>query len=437
MLKQYAAEKLATVPEASGALAERHARYFLGLLAQQGSGEKPEQRLAIRQDLPNIRAAWEWAAARQDLAALAPVIAPLHGFYTVQSWFEEGIAAFSFAANQFTDPRGAHPKQAPATCQLLMRLARMQIHVGRLDAARATLAQVVAVLPYVSDPDQHSTSLVYLAITHYYAGDYDQAAELAEESLRVSEQTGNREGIAFALNFMGSCAKAKGDYPQAQATFERAVRAYQALEDGIGAAMAINNLGNLAQATGDYAAAQGYYQECSALFKTHDHVHGAATTLANAGRLAVRQGNYAEARTMLTESLELKRGINDRRGMAVALVTLGDVATKTGTYAEAHAQLEQALTLAEAAGDLKLALDALVAVAALALALDRREAAARGVAYALGHKATAQESREWAEQVRAELGGLPSEAEAAARRWAREDTLAEVIARMLGETSLE
>jgi len=436
MLRQYAAEKLAPAPDDSGALAERHARYFLDILAGQGSGEKPEQRLAIRRDLPNLRAAWQWAATRQNLATLAPVIAPLHGFYTVQSWFEEGIATFQYAAEQFNEPPGARPEQAPALCQLLMRLARMQIHLGRLAAARATLAKVMDVLPYVSDPDQHSTSLVYLAITHYYAGDYEQAAALAQESLRVSEQTGNREGIAFALNFMGSCAKAKGDYAQAETAFARAVEVYQAMEDGIGAAMALNNLGNLAQATGDYAAAQRYYQECSALFKHHDHVHGAATTLANAGRLAVRQGLLDEARRMLTESLELKRAINDRRGMAVALVTLGDVATKTGAYAEAHEQLTQALTLAEAAGDLKLALDALVAVAALDLALGQREAAARCLAYALGHKATAQESREWAEEIRTELEGLSPEAEADARRWAKEDTLAEVIERALGEASL-
>jgi DNA-binding SARP family transcriptional activator/predicted ATPase/uncharacterized protein HemY len=432
MLRQYAAEKLAEQEDRATALAERHAQHYLDLVARQGSGEKPEQRLAIRQDLANVRAAWQWAG-RQDLAALRPVIAPLHGFYTVQSWFEEGIAAFTFAADRYAALADAQPELAPAYCQLLMRLARMQIHLGRLDAARSTLEEVQAQLGQVNDADQHSTALVYLAITHYYAGDYDRATALADESLRASEQTGNREGIAFALNFRGSCAKAKGDYAEARAAFDAAYRAYEALEDGIGAAMALNNLGNLEQATGDYEAAQRHYQRCSELFKTHDHLHGAATTLANAGRLAVRQGHFDDARRMLSESLELKRSINDRRGMAVALVTLGDVATKTGAHAEAHAHLTQALTLAEQAGDLKLALDALVAVAALDLALGRREAAARCVAFALAHKATAQESREWAEQVAAELGGVPPEAEAAARRWAQEDTLPEVIARALGE----
>jgi hypothetical protein len=94
---------------------------------------------------------------------------------------------------------------------------------------------------------------VYLAITHYYAGDCNQAMALAAASLRLAERTGNRPGPAFADHFLGSCAKATGSSARGRGPPR--------------AAMAINHLGNLAQARGDCAAAQRHDQVRSDLSK--------------------------------------------------------------------------------------------------------------------------------------------------------------------------
>ncbi|MBN1147452.1 MAG: tetratricopeptide repeat protein, partial [Anaerolineales bacterium] len=435
LLRQYAAEKLGELPAIQEAATKRHAAFYMDFLAGQGSGEETNQRAAIRADLANIHAAWQWIIKRQDLEAVERAATTLHNFYSAQSWFQEGIDAFQFALDQIAAQPAATSEQASVLCDLLGRQARMYSHIGQLETARSILEKAQSYLPQVESATRRSAVLGYLAITTYYAGDYGRAAELAEESLRLSEETDDQDGIAFALNFLGSCAKARGEYALARRYFEQSVDVYRRLQDGIGAAMVLNNLGNLAQATHDYANARRYYRECSDLFKANDHVHGAATMLANAGRLAVRQQAYDDARQLLTESLALKQEMNDRRGMAVALVSLGDVSVATGAYADAHEQLGQALTLARQSRDVNLVLDGLVTVAALALSQGQSEAASRLLAFALHHQAIAQETRERAEQLTDALGGLPVEAQTWARENGDESATEAVVAQVLQRKS--
>jgi tetratricopeptide (TPR) repeat protein len=397
LLRQYAAQHLAGQEGKLEATAVRHATFYLDLLAQQGDGESAEQRQTILAELPNVRAAWDWAARQQEEALLVRAAKPLHGFYSIQSWFQEGLEAFQFALTQLT----AHPAgRALVLCDLLSRKARLHIHVGQLAAARQALNEAQTYLPQVTDSERHATILGYLAITYFYAGDFAQASQLASESLRLAELAGDLGGIGFAHNFIGSCYKASGDYMLAGDHFHQSVAAYRRLNDELGAAMTLNNLGNLAQAMGDFAGAQAYYLECSRMFKALDHQHGAATTLSNAGRLALKQGDYEQARQLLTESLFLKRQQQDERGTAVALVGLGGVSLATGDLAQAGEELEEALALAQHSGDLKLTLEALSALAALAARNGRPEVAGQLVAFILAHKATAQEVRDAANELR-------------------------------------
>ncbi|MCA9875377.1 MAG: tetratricopeptide repeat protein [Anaerolineales bacterium] len=413
LLRQYAARHLTDFPAEPAQTAVRHAAYYIDFLVSQGDGSETGQRQAILAELPNIRLAWEGIARQQQESALLRAAKPLHGFYSAQSWFQEGIEAFQFALNQFTVDPAPSAERAETICDLLNRKARLHIHIGQLAAARQALADAMTSLPLVQDPERHAATLGYVAITHFYAGDFHRAAELAAESLRLAEASGNAEGMAFANNFLGSCHKALGDYDQAGTYFRRSAAIYRQQQDQLGEAMTLNNLGNLAQATGDFATAQAYYLECSALFKAINHTHGAATTLANAGRLALKQNDYTQARQLLLESLALKRAQNDERGTAVALVGLGGVSVAAGELAQAAAELNEALALARQCGDLKLTLEALNVQAALKARCGQPDQARQLLAYILGNKATAQEVRDAAEGLLAEVTAVLSPAAAA------------------------
>lgn len=398
LLRLYAGERLALTPDLQQRTADHHAAFYLSYLAAQGNGETSEQRAAIRLELANIRCAWEWSARRRSWDALSRAAATLHSFYSVQSWFQEGIDLFAQTLATLELSGEASPALAALRVELSGRKARMQIHIGELAQARAELERALVDVEQVDGPARGSV-LDSLAITHYYAGDYGRAAALARDSMQLAERAADQEGVGFALNFLGSCAKAQGDYQQAQTYFERAAEMSLVLKDEIGAAMVFNNLGNLLQLTGDWAGAQRYYQQSSELFKAQDHLHGAATTLANAGKLACKQGAYGQARALLSESLAMKRSIGDRRGEAVALAGLGDVALETAAYDESRANLLQALELAHQAGDRKLMLEVLVPWAELLLRLDRRAEGLAVLRFILGHPGSTQEARRRAEAL--------------------------------------
>jgi predicted ATPase/DNA-binding SARP family transcriptional activator len=404
LLRQFAAEKQAEYTGVLDTAPQRHADYYLHFVTQQGSGEDTAQRAALRAALPNIRAAWQFAAQKHALAQLESAAVILHNFFSIQSWFLEGLELFAFALAHIPDENPPTSAFASALCELLSRKARMHIHIGQMEAARPELERAVSLMRYLDDPDRRSVVLGYLAITHYYAGDYTAAITLAQESQQLSEETQNPEGLAFAQNFLGSCYKSQGNYVRARASFEQAVKTYKAYDDSIGAAMVLNNLGNLAQAMKDFDGAQAYYQECAALFKTHDHIHGAATTLANAGKLALRQGQFETARALLEESLTLKQQLNDQRGVAVARVSLGDLAVRTGAPAQARAHYAQSLSLAHGSGDIRLALEILAAVLEFWVNLGESERAASLWAFICQHPALSQEARERGEKAAEGLG---------------------------------
>ncbi len=426
MLGQYAAEQLQDDPAAQQDVQELHAAFYLTLLSGQGNGEDSDHRHTIQTELANVRAAWHRAAAQQQYDVLLKSAPTLHNFYSVQSWFREGIDAFQFALEQLSDTTPMTTVQAQTRSELLGRKARMHIHIGQLEAANRDLDTALKYLQHVDDPTRLSSIRGYAAITAFYAGDFVRATELAQQSLELASQTGDKDGMAFGYNFLGSCAKAQGDYALAQTRFTQAVAVCRQLGDELGEAMVLNNLGNAAQAMGDFAAAQEYYLTCSRLFKAHDHTHGASTTLANAGRLAAKLGNFTEAQSLLSESVALKREMQDERGTAVALVGLGDVSISTKDYTTAQEQLAEALTLAHKSGDVKLVLEILAVLSRLSQAQQQETRAARLLAFVLSHKATAQEVRESAQQAKEQF---ESNLFSTAQAWAKQQTLDDVVSK--------
>ncbi|HND48037.1 MAG TPA: tetratricopeptide repeat protein [Anaerolineales bacterium] len=392
LLKQYTFEKLSSQQEWLKNASARHTSFYLTFLTGQGDGESPQERAAIRPELDNIRLAWESAAREDRIVELEQTAGTLHGFFSVQSWFEEGTALFQHILTLIE--ASSHANADGLRCDLLGRNARMHIQIGQLEKARSDLKQAQTYLEHLDDPSRRARVLDSLAINSYYAGDYPQATALALESLALSESMSNADGAAFSLNFLGSCAKAAGDFAKSHEYFERSVSAYRTMQDEIGAAMVMNNLGNLLQAQGDLQGAQTYYVDASVILKEQDHAHGAATTLTNAGKLALKRGQLDEARTLLEEGLSMKRRINDKRGEAVALAGLGDIALAANALEDSQTHLRQALELAAHTGDTQLALDILAAIASLTARQNRPDLAGRLLAYLLDHPGLAEETRQ-------------------------------------------
>ena len=399
-IHEYARERLAERAE-TAELRRIHAACYL-TLAQEAEPQLrgPEQGVwlaRLEHEVGNLRAALSWAEQQGESETGLRLAAALWRFWDARGDLSEG--------------RG-----------WLERLLALDEQRGRAAA-----------------PSERAKALHGVGVLAQAQGDYQHAAAFLTQSLSLSREASDKQGIANALGSLGNVASDQGDYARAAALLEESLALSRELEDRQGIATTLNNLGNVAMEQGDYARATRLYEESLTLRQALLDAQGVASVLSNLGDAALHQGDYTRATALLEESLTLSRRLGDRRSSAIALINLGDTARRRGDAVQARARYVESLTLSRAMGDKWLAAYNLEGLAAVSHTRGQAERAARlwGTAAALRETIgapMAQTERDSYERgvaaVRATLGDTQYEA-----AWAvgHAMPLEQAIAAALGE----
>jgi len=156
-------------------------------------------------------------------------------------------------------------------------------------------------------------SLTSLGNASHSLGEYQQALDYHQQSLKISQEIGDRSGIASSLMGLGNASYSLGEYQQAIDYYQQSLKIKQEIGDRSGIAKSLNNLGSASDSLGEYQQAIDYYQQ----------------------------------------SLKIKQEIGDRRGeanswfnLAVTLTKLNREQDAIGAYRNARA-LFQAMELNE------------------------------------------------------------------------------------------
>lgn len=344
VLREFGLEQL----EASGeqaAIRLRHANYFLTLAAQSEFKLKSAERLEwmshMEQEHDNMRAALEWTKTADGTGDLCLRLAGALGlFWEAHGYFSEGRERLSAVlAAKIGQPR---------------------------TAARATLLARAAELAYRQS-------------------DYPATMELAQESLDISRQVQDAQGIASALIKLGDAAAEVGDYATASERLEEALAIWRKSNDARGMARALINLGYAALRAGDYRLANERLEEALTLHRASNDIRGIGFALSGLGDAAARQGDYARAARLVEESLQLRRQAGNKWGIGVSLGTLGLIAMRQGDWKQAVMQLGESLQVRREIGDKSGSAWCLERLAAIAQANGKAEKAVRvfGAAAAL------------------------------------------------------
>jgi predicted ATPase/class 3 adenylate cyclase len=247
---------------------------------------------------------------------------------------------------------------------------------GYLGEGRAWLAGALS-RDGSTTPRVRAKALYGAAVLAFTQGDYDQAAGLAEEALRLYREAANQHGVALALNLVGVVARNQGDYARAAALLEESVAIARGLEDRWPLGEALNMLGVLARRQRDHARAKALLTEALALWRAVGDKDGLATCLGHLGVIARTEGDYARAQQLHEESLALRRELGDRVALISSLTSLGTIAMNLGDYPYARTLFQECLALAPLVGDkpgTAAALGNLAIVAHLERAEDEAEA---------------------------------------------------------------
>lgn len=310
LLREFGLEQL----EASGeqeTIRERHANCFLSLAGQAEarleSTEQVEWLNRMEQEHDNLRAALEWSKQADDQGELCMRLAGL-------------LAVFWEARGHFSEGR-----------ERLSAVLAIDTARGRT-AARAKLLRRAAELAYRQS-------------------DFAATKSLAESSLEIGRETGDKQGTASALVKLGDVATEVGNYAAASAHFEEALSIWRELEDQRGVARALISLGWADLRTGDYQRANVRLEEALAVHRELKDIRGIGFALSGLGEVAMRQGYYDRATQLVGESLELRRQSGNKWGVGVSLGTLGWIALRQGDLGQAVGRLAESLEVRQEIGD--------------------------------------------------------------------------------------
>jgi predicted ATPase/DNA-binding SARP family transcriptional activator len=468
LIRQYATEKLADVPDEQETARDRHGRYFLELLQQQEtqlkSNHQQQALETIREEIDNIRLACQRAITQKWASAMSQMTQSLWLFYDIQGWYHEAEALFRRAAESLSEPE-AHGGSADLTSgsieehgsserrerDLARGLVMAQqgwflLHLGLIGKSRELFHHSEALLRRLGARAELAEHIQAASMAAWVAGDYREAQAILQEGLAIFSERQSKWGIALCFLCGGNVAALLGDYEEAKRLLRQSLALSKATGDPKLTALVLNYLGPVAHRLGSYTEAKQWLQESLSLSRAIGDRWSMLVCLNHLGAMAYQQGpaEWPEAKRLHQESLALAQLLGERREMAASLNYLGYVSGALAEYEAARHYFLAALQTAQAGQIAPVALDALVGLATLLLHRPSAEPAPGPVSadraitlleLALSHPASSQEVKEKARSLLAEVANVSPQVMTAAQEPGRASALTEVVAAILAEAA--
>jgi predicted ATPase len=305
-IREYAREKLAASNE-DASTKRAHAAYCLVLAEEECTEQNASEtsqwsdRFALEHD--NFRAALEWLTETGDADWGLRLGAALFRFWEMHEYFTEARDRLGKLLN------------LPAAAPPIKSRARALFAAGVLAGEQ---------------------------------GDYASADVLVGESLDITRQLGDQQGVAVSLNALAVLARDRGDLGVAHTLMEKSLLVWKELADQKAVARSLSNLANVVTLQGDYARARFLYAECLALFRQLGDRTGIAWSLNHQGDAARDQGDSGAARELYEQGLAIFRELGDRWGIAGTLADLGNLARDHCDCSTANSLYRESLRIFQA-----------------------------------------------------------------------------------------
>lgn len=433
LLRQFLFEELAANPVEMENAQRAHAEYYAGYLQEREHALVVQHQIVhldeVGADLPDCRAAWDWALAEKANPVLDQMLDGLYIYFWARNQFQEGHAMFekAIAALRSCDP-------AAQNCLLLARLcsrfAEMISWVGDLHEAEKLAQESVAALRELDDQEELAFSLELLGRVYYWQGDYPRAKQALREAIHWAGASGIPHQLAQALNTLATViCEENAEYETAKNLYAESLALYEKAGNRIGIAKVLINQGAILYEEGDYKSARDLYQRSLEICRREGYPYGVSAALNNLSIVTRKLGDLENARKLVEESLSLKRETGNRIATLHSLLEYGTLNIEMGDYAASQQQFGEALQLALATQSKGLVFDAFVGLAELFSKQMRLVEAAQIVAWLLAQEDVGQEAKVQAKALLSELELLlPSGELAQCRKRAGERGLNQMVA---------
>lgn len=304
LVRAFVAEHLAEDPERRGEARDRHADYFVDLLASveadMGTPQEAQTRRRLAPERDNLHAALLHAleTSRVDAALrLSTAVRWVHALFgRLQEQREVLTRALSLpgARDEAVRAEAVHLLSAKALADGDLDEARRAIEAGLGASGRAASAGTTVKM--WND----------LALIARDRGELGRARELLERCVAHGEEMRDRARYAYMLNNFGSVERMDGRFDHARAWHEEALAIGRELDDGPAIGYALNGLAAVARDAGDIAGAERTFLESVAVTRRRQVTSPAVIALHGLARIASSCGRFGEARSLHVEALVIE-----------------------------------------------------------------------------------------------------------------------------------
>jgi predicted ATPase/transcriptional regulator with XRE-family HTH domain len=308
LMREYALERLRAEGEEE-TCRRCHASYY-AVQAQSlltvGFGRGHDADL-LGQELPNARAALEWALERRD----AGLGLRLAGFARI--WFIRGVARgtdywFSAMLALDAEARAAGAPAAPPALrvQMLYGYGRTLINYGRIEQAEVFAQEAVALARQIGDQDGLSNALATVGMIAQAKGDLEQATTAFTESVAQADPDSNNEARYRALYLLAEVARHQNELDKAYGLLEQALSGAKAANNDWDSAIMTTMLAHVERQQQANAQAHRHYLDSLIRFHSFGSVAFFAWCLEGYCALLCADGDYARASRLSAAAATLR-----------------------------------------------------------------------------------------------------------------------------------
>ena len=376
-VRLYVGERLDEAGERS-MLAERHARWALGLAEQERGSPR------LDRDAANLRAALETMlkSAPDDALRFCVALWPF--------WMRR--IDLDAAQRRFASALAATTQRTALRTRALLRAAAIDFRSGELSRARQLAEESLSVATEISDAygqwralqflgecglasdavgvamprldeglalarregfaPEEAIGVYSLGVAHWIFGDAARAEECVGESAELfGAIASSSELIISPINIAEVRMSAAGSRPGLRIVFEDTLQPFLEISCGAALGYVLANRAGLVGARGDFALARELLRESAWRFEELGNDRGKAAVLVRCAYLELAEDDHLAARLAMQNALELRRDQSDRRGVGLVLTGLGLIDTTAGEYPSAARHLDEAREIFRRAGD--------------------------------------------------------------------------------------
>jgi len=357
LVRQFAAEQLATQPALARTMQERHMTHYLALLA----GWQTETatlifRQAVQQELANVEAAWAWALAANQVTALLDALPGLQYFYRLVCRFHQAEGMLLEASNQVRAWLAAAPPDVTAVQQQVLPQLLVQLLLKQCEIYNHYLPQPTQVLTLTQEIIEQSERLgredlvaegyAEWSLTLFTLGNFVEQRQLLEKALPLAQAQSSVLPQIKCLLSVGMNAQGFYEFATALATHQQALALAQAYHDPLLALRIRNHIAMVYRDTGDLEQALIYFQQNLQIAQQLEQANEMAYATANFGLVNLLLGNFAQAQIYLEEALQVFSDQGEYRLVAEHWCVMGVLFQQSQNNDKAIACCQQALALA-------------------------------------------------------------------------------------------